>query len=352
MRGRIKGTGSLRERPPGSGRWQLRATFGVDPGTGKRRDKSWIFDAPSKKAADRIANNLLSEFEAGGVIGSRATVKTLLEEHLVQLEARGRSPRYLEETRKVIDNVLVPALGAIAIEDLSTHALDRMISKLTGRGLKPTSVKRYMSVLGSALNQAVKWEWIERSPMERVTFPAPKQEVVKAPSATDVARFISACQERSQVLGMFVLLSAVTGMRRGEVAALKWSDLDGELLNVRRSVYRTVGEKGTKSTKSGRERVVLLDPVILDRLQTWRGVCEKGAAEFETGPVSYSDDSYIFSMMPNGQQAVNIDTMSSLARKVADGLGLRELHLHSLRHLPPRPRQPDDDAEGLCARRQ
>lgn len=334
MRGRAKGTGSLRERPTGSGRWQLRANYGTDPGTGKRRVKTWTFEAKNRREAERLGGRILDEFEATIVtIPSKTPVAQLLEEHLGLLANRGRSPRYLDDFAKVARNIIGPALGAVPIDELSVRAVDQFISDLLDTGRSPATVRRYCAVLRSALAQAVRWDWIDRSPMDRVSMPEVPIKQVHAPTAEQVQRLITAAQAYSPQFGMFVLLAAVTGMRRGELAALRWSDIDGSILHVHSSVYRAGREHGVKSTKSGRERIVVLDPLILERLAIYRSHLDQQARDFPTGPVKVAKNGYIFPGRPDQATPANIDTYSSTMAKIATELDMPEIHLHSLRHF-------------------
>lgn len=334
MRGRTKGTGSLDERPKGSGKWRLRMNYGTDPGTGKRRVKSWTFDAKNRREAERQAARLLDEFEATIVtIPSKTPVSRLLEEHLELLANRGRSPRYLDDFAKVSRNIIGPLLGTVPIDELSVRAIDQFISELIDTGRSPATVRRYCAVLRSALAQAVRWDWIERSPMDRVSMPEVPIKQVHAPTAEQVQALITAAQAYSPQFGMFVLLAAVTGMRRGEIAALRWSDIDGSILHVHSSVYRAGRDHGVKSTKSGRERIVVLDPLILERLDTYRRYLDQQARDFPTGPVKVTKNGYIFPGRPDQATPSNIDTYSSTMSKIASDLHMPEIHLHSLRHF-------------------
>ena len=334
MRGRTKGTGSLDERPKGSGRWRLRMNYGTDPGTGKRRVKVWTFEAKNRREAERQAARILDEFESTvKVIPTKQLVSQLLEEHLVLLTSRGRAPRYLDDFAKVSRNIIGPALGHIPVDQLTVRAVDQFITDLIDSGRSPATVRRYCAVLRSALAQGVRWGWLERSPMDRVSMPEAPTRVVSAPTTEQVQRFISACQSHSEQFGMFVLLAAVTGMRRGELAALRWSDLDGNCLHVRASAYRAGREHGIKTTKTGRERIVILDPLILERLGTYRAFMLEQAANWPTGPIQVVEDGYIFPKRADMASPANIDTYSSVASKIAKNLDLPQIHLHSLRHF-------------------
>ena len=326
------GSGNLEEIPKGSGSWRLRVDLGRDQLTGRRRQRTFRFSATGAKAANARAAELVAEMNESPATGSRATVAQLLEEFYRVSVARGRAPTTLHEYRRTIDTLLRPALGHIAIEKLTSHQLDSFYASLLTqeRPLRPASIRRYNAVLSAALTQAVKWEWIEKNPALRVTLPQMPAVEIEAPSTDEVRRIIEECQKRSDRSGMFVLVAAVTGCRRGELAALRWSDIDGDTITIRASVYAAGAEHGIKSTKTGRVRKIVAGEALLVALAEYRAKCEARAREFA---VEYSNNSFIFSSRPDGASPLNVDTISSMFHKVAGELGLSHIHLHSLRHF-------------------
>lgn len=184
--------------------------------------------------------------------------------------------------------------------------------------------------MAAALNQAVKWGWLERSPASRVTLPDVASRRPQIPTSQEVQALIAACRTRSERLGMFVLVAAVTGCRRGEIAALRWADLVGDGLKIRASAFDVGDEHGVKATKTGKERVVIVDPLLRGALDAWHARCVEMASAFG---VTLSPDSFIFSARPDGARPVNVHTVSSGLRLAADSIGLRHVHMHSLRHF-------------------
>ena len=131
-------------------------------------------------------------------------------------------------------------------------------------------------------------------------------------------------------MAAFVFLAAVTGCRRGEVAALRWSSLQNGLFIVNESAYSVKDDTGIKTTKSGRERAVHLDQTVIDWLAFWRARCENKAREWK---VELIPNGFILSSLPDGSRFVNLDTMSRQVRQVAHQLEMKTIHLHSLRHF-------------------
>jgi integrase len=306
----------------------------VDPATGKRRRKVWVFKASGRKVAERHAAELISKFGINQPLGSKMTVAALLEEFMKFSEARDRSPKTLHEYRRTIDNFLVPAIGSIRIDQLTPHDLDSMYAaaQTKARSLSPATVRRYHAVIAAALNQAVKWEWLVVSPASKVTLPALKVTQPETPSPEEVRKLIDACYAQSELLGVYAVLAAVTAARRGELAALRWSDVVGSQITIHSSIYSAGNDTGLKSTKSGRERVISAGPQIVELLNGWRQSCERRAEEFQ---VILEENGFVFSQRPDGHSPVNVDTITSQFRRAADSLDppLKHVHLHSLRHF-------------------
>ena len=318
------------ERPAGSGTWMLRAAFGTDPITGKARRKSWTFQARGRRAAERQAARLIEGYEQKGISGTTATLEQLLEEFLRISAARGRSPTTLHEYQRIF------GVGPVTGSDpprRAHRAPSRHLLRpgMTGpRAVSPSSVRRYHALISAALNQALKWGWIDRNPATRATPAAKSSERLEVPTPEQVRALIAACRLRNEQLGMFVLLAAVTGCRRGELAALRWRDIDRDQITISASLYSIGREHGVKSTKTGRVRVIIAGSQVRNAIEQWRTKVE---SEADAWGVRVGPDACVLSARPGSDVPPNIDTVSSSIRRVADSLGLRHVHLHSLRHF-------------------
>ncbi len=128
------------------------------------------------------------------------------------------------------------------------------------------------------------------------------------------------------------MLAALTGMRRGELCALRWSDVDLERgeLEVSRSVVVAVGGLAQKSTKTDRFRQVALDEVgVLLLRQHLRNVEMRAQESGATVP----PDAYVFSPYLDGSQPFRPDNVTGFFIRVRDSLGLKDVRLHDLRHF-------------------
>ena len=226
----------------------------------------------------------------------------------------------------------LPELGSMHLSELTAHTLDTLYAGMLTRQnpVAPSTVRKYHAILSAALSQAVKWQWISTNPARLATLPASEHIGPVTPTPQQVRALISACMSESEVLGVFVLVAAVTGCRRGELAALRWCDYEGQALHVKGSAYNVGRLKGIKSTKTGRQRRVAVLGSLVETLAGWKTRCEARASDVG---VPYGPECFIFSAGPDGLSPININTVSSSFRRVATSLDLPSVHVHSLRHF-------------------
>jgi integrase len=126
-------------------------------------------------------------------------------------------------------------------------------------GLAPASVNKLHMVLHKALSQALQWQMVTRNVTEAVKAPRPTPGEMQTLSAAETRKLLTAA--RGDRLEALYVLAAYTGMRQGELLALKWKDVDLE--NARLSVRRTITKNGGRlllgepKTKNSRRTIHL-----------------------------------------------------------------------------------------------
>lgn len=263
------------------------------------------------------------------------SVAELLEMWLAHARSRGRSPTTLAEARRSAAKVIGPSLGKIPISALSAYHVDEWMRRLAdgegrARPLSAASVRRHHAVLRAALAQAVRWGLLEANPANRASAPGPGRSTLEVPSRWEIRQLRRVATEDDPHWGMLVTLALLTGARRGELCALRWEDLEGSTLWIRRSRFSTAGARGEKAPKAGTGRAVALSDGALDELRRWRARCESAAAAART---ALRADAYLVSFDADGSRPVSLDALSHAVRRAADTLGLGFVHLHSLRHF-------------------
>jgi integrase len=325
--------GSMRgtKRKRSVGVWELRAYVGRDPVTGNPKQVSKTFYGTAREA-DEALRDLIEQQVPGRSDGAGATVGQLLDAWLSECERMDLSPTTLRVYRTQIEHTIRPALGSIKVQRLGAKDLDDLYRAMKEKGSSPKTVRNHHALLSAALHQAVRWGWVRRNVAEMAKPPRVTQRVVRPPSVDAVRQIVVAAEERDPRLAPLVMMAALTGMRRGELCALRWSDLDLDegQIEVARSVVLVPGGLGEKTTKTNRTRRVALDEVGLSVLRTHRARVEEWArlADEELRP-----DAFIFSPYVDGSLPFRPDNVTNFFIRVRDELKLPDVRLHDLRHF-------------------
>ncbi len=318
--------GHKKELRPGV--WRLRVSAGKDPATGKYRYVTKVIYGGSRAASQQLAELVTS---SKGV-SSGATVEDLFEEFFALCERSGLAKTTIFSYKVLTEKHILPALRNSQIASLTARDLDTLYAQMSKKGLSAARVRYAHAIIRRALNQAVKWSWVSVNVAKLATPPSVKRTVLTAPSPEELGQILAATLPRSTQMTAFFALLALTGMRRGEGLALRWSDYDemSKVLTISRSLAYTpelgIFEKATKTYNSNRRIGVdqLLESVIAWQMEA---LCKN--VELGFGLVS---DSFLFPGSPDGSNPLHPDTPSRMFRKVCDFLGL-PFHLHHLRHF-------------------
>jgi integrase len=167
---------------------------------------------------------------------------------------------------------------------------------------------------------------------EKAKPPRILQRRVTAPSVEAVRSVIEAAEDRDPRLAPLLMLAALTGMRRGELCALRWTDVDFERgeLDVSRSLVVVRGGVAEKGTKTHRFRIVALDVVGIALLQRHRASVNDWAQQAKA---AVPEDAYVFSHAVDGSKPFRPDNVTGFFTRVRDSLGFHDVRLHDLRHF-------------------
>jgi integrase len=284
-----------------------------------------------KRLAERELATMVAKVSKGNVTTSSETVGELVEAWLDHIEPN-RSPTTIRKYRDIADHVVVPELGKIKLQALTARQLDTLYSKLTAKGNKATTVRRVHALIGAALHQAERWDRVEINVARKASPPPVHQQQIHAPSPEQVQAILVAAERVEPTLAALLLLAALTGARRGELCALRWTDLntDAGTLTIARSVYETAGggwsEKGTKSHQT---RTIGLDELGLEALRRHRATVAALAGQLG---LHVLPDGFMFSRSPIGAEPVRPDIVTKFTKQAAAKAGV-DTHLHALRHF-------------------
>lgn len=320
----------MRERQPGI--WEVRVYVGRDPVTNAPRQVSRTVRGGKRAAQTRMAE-LVAEAKRGQLGGTDATVGLLLDRYLEAQERRGLSPKTLDSNRRRVKASIRPALGAISVRKLTAWDLDRYYAGLADAGRTAATIRAHHAILSGALGQAVKWGWCPANVAKMASPPAVRSKRIVPPSVAEVQALVKLASDRNPILAVLVMLAALIGARRGELCALRWTDvdLDAGTVRISRSILDLPARAPEeKATKSYQERTLALGEagVALLRLHRTQSLERAQLAEVEVAP-----DAFVFSERLDCAAPIRPDKVSGFFRRVRDELQLPHVHLHSLRHF-------------------
>lgn len=328
----------------GSDEWTIKYDLPRDPITGKRRTK-WQSGFRTKAEAQRALNKLLSQMDEGTFAEpSKQTLgEFLTNEWLPSLVTRGLRPNTIASYTQAVKNLIVPRLGAIPLQKLTPVHLNSTYADLLreGRcdgtgGLSARSVRYAHTIVRRALADAMKWGRLTRNVADAADPPAASaarrdaQEARNFWSAEELRKFFQ--QARPHRLYPAFYLAGNTGMRRGELLGLRWSDLDldnpdGPRLSVMQTVVSPNRKIEFSTPKTGHGRVVSLDPATVEVLKAHR--VRQLEERFALGK-GYSDLDLVFCGYDG--QPIQPNNLTHSFHRLIRKSGLRRVRLHDLRH--------------------
>jgi integrase len=320
--------GSLKKRSRDS--WTLILDFGRDAG-GRRRQK-WITVRGNRRDAERELARLLNELNSGAFVEpARLSFRDYAERWLAFMQTRV-SPKTFERYQEIMLKHLVPALGDTVLsklQPLQIQACYAAAQRRDGRGsLAPRTILHHHRVLREALNQAVRWRLLSINPANAVQPPRPPAREIAVPSDADVTALLQAAEGTRLYLPLLAAIG--TGLRRGELLALRWSDLDldsGQLA-ISQSLEETRAGLSFKTPKIAKgRRTIALPAHLITVLRRHR--VDQAKERLAAGP-AYQDHGLIF-CEPDGQptrpSTFTLRFVELAKRARAD------THLHALRHF-------------------
>ncbi|MDQ2710296.1 MAG: site-specific integrase [Actinomycetota bacterium] len=364
------------------GSFRVKVYAGLDPQTGRRL---YLTESTTdEREAERIRTRLQAQVDAKRGTKTRANLNAAIDDWLRLHDVEETT---LEGYRGYLDRTIRPALGADPVEDIDAKRLEELYADLRRcsqrcRGGKPavdhrtgmkhecrvvrhrrrpgrprengvhdcsssectviecpphncrpmaaSSVRQVHAIISSVMAAAVRWKWVDTNPAEHARKPRQPTPNPDPPSTADAARIVERAAQISPDWGMLVWLVFVTGLRRAEVTALRWSsiDLKARTLLISRNWVEITGGGKEKDTKSHQERTIALDKATVKLLKQHRRRYEQDMEQFEA-PVS--EQAYVFSYSPQRERPCSPSGVTHKYTGMCTALGI-DSHLHALRH--------------------
>ncbi len=326
---RANGEGNIRKRA--DGRWEGRYTVGHDPETGKQKFKNVL-----GKTQTEVKEKLKAAIEESKDLNiSRADQFTLAEWLRYWLDNYGKvylRPSSLTNYTGFLDNQITnDKIASIKLNKLTTNDLQQFYNRMSesGRvqrkesqnkpkGLSAKTVRNIHCFISHAMNRAVDEKLISENPASRCILPKKAQKEIEILPLTDLQKFF----EEAKKSGVFELYftELATGLRRGELLGLKWTDIDftANSIYIQRQITRTDGEVKESPLKTKNAYRQIIVPPEVSQILKEKKDRENGFSE------------YVFSSPTGGP--ISPDSVLKMLHRVLKRAGLEKVRFHALRH--------------------
>ena len=286
---RANGEGNIRKRK--DGRWEGRYTVGHDPETGKAIIKNVL-----GKTQAEVKEKLKKAIEENvGIDYGKAktyTVGSWLEVWMENYAKVKLRPSTFKTSQGFLKNHIKPQIGSIPLAELTSldlqrlykHLLDggrvdRIEVKKKPKGLAPKTVRNIHQMIGSAYNLAMEQKLVTRNPTQGCALPKVEHKEMKTLTADQLGAFFQEARD-SGVYELYYL-DLATGLRRGELLGLKWTDIDLDrgVLKIQRAISRQNGkvvEAPLKTKNAYRTLPLSVDAISVLKMQK----CKVGNSEW------------------------------------------------------------------------
>lgn len=306
--------------------WTTRIDVGVDPKTGKRRQKR--VSARTRKELEAKVAELRHKVHTGAYVEtSKRTLADYLESEWLVMVARTVRPSTLRVYRAAVENHITPSMGNIRLGRLTPANVDRFYTDKLDAGLSPATVKKLHAILHRALADALRLGYVGRNVCQFVQPPTAKPPEMTTWTIEQAQRFLSATEEHP--LGLLWHAGLITGMRVGELIALRWMDVDlrRRQLAVRQTLTRDERGRDTFGPPKSNERVIALPSHLAERLVEAQADQRRRYADMD---LEWTDEAFVFDRGDGGYTRPSY--IASHFRRECHRAGVPRIRLHDLRH--------------------
>ncbi len=313
----------------GKNSYTIVLSLGYDPVTGKRL-RQWVSVKGNKKDAELKLSELQRQIDTGSFVKpGKVTLGEFLERWLKDHARPNLSPRGYERYESIVRIHLIPDLGSIPLTQLRPEHLQKHYTAKLNDGLSARTVRYHHVVIHVALQTAFKWGLVSRNVAGAVDPPRTRRTEMQTWNENDITCFLKTA--RSTPYYAVFYLALFTGMRRSELLALRWQDVDfifsqvyvsRSLHHMRDGSYIFTQPKSDKS-----RRTIALSPSAILMLKDHREMQE--SQRIMLG-LLLTDSDLIFSTVEG--KPLRPNTVSRAWAMLAVRCGLKVIRFHDARH--------------------
>lgn len=345
---RRKGIPSIRQRKDRNGKkldcWEAMITLGRDPATGKVK-RLPVYGKTQQECRDKLIETLQSIKNQTFVEPHKITVEDWFDTWLKEYKKDNIRPSTYASYENIVRVHIKPHLGKAYLRELRPEQVQKFYNERKFAGLSSRTIRNIHVIIHEALDQALKNNLVVRNVSEATTLPKQEKKEMRVLTPEEQSRFLSVLSKDKA--GIIFKLDLATGLRRGELLALKWKDLDLKegILRVNGSLSRTKVNFDSKTagkktaiiiqepkTKKGKRTIPLFGSIVADLKE------HKAAEKEKLISLGWDDikikqhfkDGFVFTNELGGH--IEPRNLTRKFYSLVKAAGIPKTNLHALRH--------------------
>jgi integrase len=309
-------------------KWSFTVDIGRDPITGKRKQKTRSgFD--TKKEAQAALAELVNSVEKGEYYEPRKkTFKEFARDYFEKTYINRVKPTTFDRSTSLLEKQILPYFKNIQLKDMDQFVIGDFYQAKLKEGLSASYIQRMHELLRMLLIVAKKWELIQKDVAGMIEAPKIKKKEMEIWTIEQVNQYLKHTKH-SRYHPIF-FLAAYTGMRKGEMLALSWDDinLDEKYINISKTLYKITNEYVVNEPKTASSiRKIYFDDDIERVLKKQR--VKQNLEKLKNGGV-YQDNNLVFAQEDGGY--VNPSAVNQLFLRFIRQINVPRIRFHDLRH--------------------
>lgn len=310
----------------GRQKYRVRINYTDFAGNSKQIERVAYGAQEAKILEDQLRRELKEQTPA-----QRLTVQKLYNEYMAAKKHEVRETT-LEKSKSILSNSVLPYLKDVRIDRLNAPVLQKWKSAISEKSLAIKSKQNVYREFRTMLNFAVKMGCLPKNPLltignfKEVYFET-TQDKLRYYTSDQFLKYIAAARENCVTLTdwsyyVFFSIAYYTGMRKGEINALKWSDIEGDIIHVRRSIAQKLkgGDRETPPKNKSSYRDLTVPEPLIQILEAHR--------ERQKQLDTFSEDWRVC----GGIQCLRDTSLDIKNQQFAERAGLPHIRIHDFRH--------------------
>lgn len=298
---------------------------------GKRKQR-WFSGFKSKKEAEKELPRILVKLEDGELINtSNLTIEKFFTDWLEnRIKKDNLSPTTVDGYKNIVFNHIIPTVGRFKLQDIKPYNLQKYFD-LKSDTLSPRTLNNHKRVLTTAFLHALDMDLIEKNPMSKVKAPREKKEETKFLNIDECNLLLEKIQD-NLTLKMPVTLALLLGLRRGEILALSWDnvDLENKTIRIVKNLEYVKGKYYFKEPKTRKSKRTLSIPDSLVSIlrEHYKWQCEMKLRSRNTWGTA---ENLVCTRKKDGKP-ITPHVLSDMFNKYLKNNNLPQIRFHDLRH--------------------